>query len=302
MSFNRFIYYCALCGGWAAFVAWGIVFAAGIHSIDSLVWRATLIGGILGMLVAGVVGWLDALLNSVGAQRFVRVLLCLGLGFLGGMLGGCVGQLLNSGMSVPIFVGWILAGVLIGASIGVFDLLRATSSRGGTSTSLRKIVNGLLGGFVGGFLGGLPFTFLIEKETMRDLLPRSGLTICLVLLGICIGLFIGLAQVILKEAWLKVEAGFRPGRELMLSKDETTIGRAEGCDLGLFGDMNVEKVHARIVKKNNRYLLADEDTPGGTFLNDDPDPVDRLTPLRDGDIIRLGKSVLRFGERQKRRR
>ena len=77
------------------------------------------------------------------------------------------------------------------------------------------------------------------------------------LLGVCIGLLIGLAQVILKEAWIKVEAGFRAGRELMLTKDETTIGRAEGCDLGLFGDNTIEKLHARIVLKNNRYLLED---------------------------------------------
>ena len=25
MSFKLFIYYCALCGGWAAFLAWGLV-------------------------------------------------------------------------------------------------------------------------------------------------------------------------------------------------------------------------------------------------------------------------------------
>ena len=57
-----------------------------------------------------------------------------------------------------------------------------------------------------------------------------------VALGMCIGLLIGLAQVILKEAWVRVEAGFRAGREMILSKPEVTIGRAESCDIGLFGD------------------------------------------------------------------
>src|SRR5437773_53420 len=56
-----------------------------------------------------------------------------------------------------------------------------------------------------------------------------------VALGLCIGLLIGLAQVILKEAWLKVEEGFRPGRELILSKAEVTIGRGEGNDFGVSG-------------------------------------------------------------------
>ena len=75
---------------------------------------------------------------------------------------------------------------------------------------------------------------------------------------------------VLKEAWLKVEAGFRAGREMMLTKEETTIGRAESCDLGLFGDNAIERLHARIVLKNNQYVLADVETPGGTFLNDKP--------------------------------
>ena len=38
-----------------------------------------------------------------------------------------------------------------------------------------------------------------------------------VVLGLCMGLMIAVAQVVLKEAWLKVEAGFRKGRELLLS-------------------------------------------------------------------------------------
>ena len=67
-----------------------------------------------------------------------------------------------------------------------------------------------------------------------------------VVLGLCIGLFIGLAEIILKEAWIRVEAGFRSGRELMLSKEVLTIGRGEGCDIALFGDSGVEKLHAHL--------------------------------------------------------
>ena len=32
------------------------------------------------------------------------------------------------------------------------------------------------------------------------------------------------------------------GREIMLTKDETTIGRAESCDIGLFGDNAIERL------------------------------------------------------------
>jgi pSer/pThr/pTyr-binding forkhead associated (FHA) protein len=121
-----------------------------------------------------------------------------------------------------------------------------------------------------------------------------------VALGACIGLFIGLAQVILKEAWVKVETGPRSGRELILTKDETTIGRAEACDIGLFGDNTIEKMHARIVLKNGRYLLVDADTPSGTYLNDER--ITEPAPLRSGDLIRVGRDrLLRFSEKQKRR-
>jgi hypothetical protein len=164
---------------------------------------------------------------------------------------------------------------------------------------MRKVINGLIGGGIGGLIGGLLFIVLLlglgRLFDRDDLLSSTAWGF--VVLGACIGLFIGLAQIILKEAWVRVEAGFRPGRELILSKDEITIGRAESCDIGLFGGQGVEKVHARIVNKGGRYSLLDDDTPGGTYVNDEK--VAGPRELRNGDIIRLGNCVLRFGERQK---
>jgi hypothetical protein len=296
MSFKVFIYYCALCGGWAAFLAWGIVQLAGVGGIQSVEAQAAIRGGLLGMMVAALVGLVDAALGGVGPERVARVALCAGLGLLGGAFGGLVGQLLNHHLSFPVFIGWILAGVLIGASIGAYDVLRAASSGQEIQPALKKTLNGIYGGFLGGFIGGLPYTFLIDSAR----LPYSSLTISLVILGGCIGLMIGLAQVILKEAWVKVEEGFRAGREVMLTKNETTIGRAEGCDLGLFGDNAIQKLHARIRRKNNRYLLEHVAGEGETWVNDE-EVTGKAVALRSGDRIRLGKCVLRFGERQKRK-
>ena len=121
-----------------------------------------------------------------------------------------------------------------------------------------------------------------------------------VALGMCIGLLVGLAQVILKEAWIKVEAGFRAGREMILAKEKTSVGRAEGVDIALFGDAGVEKLHANIVMEGGRYFLVDSTTPGGSFVNDQR--VNGRMPLSSGDIIRMGRSILRFYERQKRTR
>jgi hypothetical protein len=162
---------------------------------------------------------------------------------------------------------------------------------------------GLSGGAVGGLLGSLlylllygAFGTLFGDKVDLDKMWTPGAA-GFVALGLCIGLLIGAAQVILKEAWVKVEAGSRPGRELIVSKGEIVIGRAESCDIGLFGDNSVERTHARILRRGDRYLLVDADTLGGTFLNGLR--ITEPTPLRSGDEIRVGKNRLRFGERRK---
>jgi hypothetical protein len=295
MSFKVFIYYCALCGGWAAFLVAVIAIVTGIHNprAPDVVWRVGVIGGLLGMFVGGAVGAMDALLNAVGSQRITRVLLCIGIGLVGGLIGGFLAEGLHQ-IGLPIVLAWMLVGVFIGVSVGAFDLLRAFREKEDTRVPLKKTLNGVYGGLIGGAVGGLPFAVLLALEG----LPRSGLIFGLVLLGSAIGLMIALAQVFLKEAWLKVEAGFRAGREVMLTKEETTIGRAESCDIGLFRDNTIEKLHARIKLEANRYVLADANTPAGTYLNDQK--VVKPMPLKNGDLIRVGNSELRFGERQQR--
>ena len=66
-----------------------------------------------------------------------------------------------------------------------------------------------------------------------------------------------------------MEAGVRAGRELILTKPIITIGRAEACDIGLFGDPSIERLHARILQQGERYLIADAGSAVGTYLNDE---------------------------------
>ncbi len=301
MSFKLFIYYCALCGGWAAFFAWAFVWMLGLD--DKLQNRETLkvviIGSILAVLVSLVIGALDALMNSVGMQRVPRVAMCVVIGLVGGAIGAWFGQRLYGASHMLRSVGWALTGFLIGASLGIYDLVKAQMAGQGSGMAIRKIINGAIGGALGGLLGGILFDAIAGMgEAVTGLpLEQTPRAIGLVILGLCIGLLISLAHVILKEASVKVEQGFRAGRELILSKPETTIGRAESSDIGLFGDNGVERTHARILKKGDRWVLADNNTPGGTFLNGER--VDGPTPLRSGDVIGVGRSALRFTERQK---
>jgi hypothetical protein len=323
MSFKLFIYYCALCGGWAALVGWGIGQLMAAPLPDS--WgeevrpfvRTLLLGLALGASVACALGFLDVLWGLGGrqmGQALMKGMFVAVIGCLSGLLGAGVGQGVYraTNWEPSTVFGWTLTGLLIGASIGVYDMMARQARRESTGGAIRKIINGLIGGFLGGAIGGVLHLFLGHAligffTTLGSILHstkaiedfKSTSAWGFVVLGICIGLFIGLAQVILKEAWVRVEAGFRAGREMLLSKDEITIGRAEACDIGLFGDNGIERTHCRIVHKNHRYLLHDADTPGGTYVNDQR--ISQPTPLRDGDVIRVGRSLLRFGERQKRK-
>jgi hypothetical protein len=299
MTFRLFIYYCALGGGWAAFLAWGLLALFGVASVESKsLGQTALVGAFLGLLVAASLSLVDSILNATGG-RLGRVLVSGGVGLVGGVIGAVLGDLLyDAGQNnIWLVAGWMVAGLLIGAASGVFDLFQARRDNRAIGQPLRKTLNGVYGGLLGGFLGGFPFGLI--RDTFEALPPSSSLAIGLTILGICIGLMVALAQVVLKEAWIVVEAGRRAGRQMMLTKDKTTIGRAEACDLGLFGEQGIEKLHARIVQKNNRYFVDDAETPGGTFVNEAR--VERPTPLKHGDAIRVGTCVLRFGERQKQR-
>jgi MFS family permease len=304
MSFRLFVYYCAVIGGGMAYVAWAL---GRIPDVENTVGQAGLQGLFLGLTVAFGLGLVDALWNLSGRRIGLvlgRVLVAVVVGSLGGFFGGAIGQLLYGRLQFSVFLllGWTITGLLVGSAPGVFDVLARLMRDEDLRGARRKVVNGMLGGSLGGLLGGLLFLLLQAawhagfKERADDFWSPSATGF--VALGACIGLLIGLAQVILKEAWLKVESGFRAGRELILSRPETTIGRAEGCDVGLFGDNTVERRHARIVKKGGRYLLLDDGSPSGTFLNGEriPGPM----PLRSGDEIRVGRNTLRFRERVKR--
>src|SRR5262245_29500881 len=117
MSFRLFIYYCALGGGWAALMAWGLPATIGVATAeDKTLGEVTLIGMFLGLLVAAALGLVDGLVNSSGGQRVVRVLVSGAVGLVGGALGAVLGNALFKAGSEQLgwmVAGWMVAGVLI---------------------------------------------------------------------------------------------------------------------------------------------------------------------------------------------
>ena len=306
MSFRWFVYYCALGGGCAAYLGWLLGRLVGLESSLGL---AVVRGLFVGMMIALGLSLLDALWNGFRSSSGTLALVLQSviaplLGCVSGCLGGLIGQSLygRSQLSIYLLLGWTVTGLLVGGSIGVFDLISGVLHREDTRGTLRKIIHGLLGGSIGGLLGG---TFFIVLRSIWETILKNhqgdywspGAT-GFIVLGMCIGLMVSLAQVLLTEAWIKIEAGFRHGRELLLSRPVVVIGRAEACDIGLFGDDQIEKVHCNITRRGNDYVLTDEGTATGTYVNDER--VNEPRKLRSGDLIRLGRNLLRFGQRAKR--
>ncbi len=88
-----------------------------------------------------------------------------------------------------------------------------------------------------------------------------------------------------------LDPGLLPDAELILTEDNTLIGRDESAAQLVLTDKTVALLHAGIRKRNGRYWLTDEGSASGTFLNHE-----RLglapRQLQDGDLIQIGR--LRF--------
>src|SRR4051812_14287826 len=107
MSFRLFIYYCALCGAWAALAGWllgRILLREQSTDGDNPLFAAGVKGLCLGLFVSLVLSGVDALWNMSIRQIFrvaVRVLTAAVVGSLGGLAGGILGQSLFGWQPLP---------------------------------------------------------------------------------------------------------------------------------------------------------------------------------------------------------
>ncbi len=72
---------------------------------------------------------------------------------------------------------------------------------------------------------------------------------------------------------------------------ENRIGRIPGCEIELV-DRSLSRAHARIRVTDDRYVLVDQDSRNGTFVNEVR--IHAPTELAFGDVIRCGDVVLDF--------
>ena len=86
------------------------------------------------------------------------------------------------------------------------------------------------------------------------------------------------------------DAGLSSGRAIPLAAD-TLLGRAPTSDIQL-EDRLISARHARLFRRDGRWLLADLGSTNGTLLNDEP--VDGERPVEYGDVISIGSVRLKL--------
>lgn len=251
-----------------------------VQSFASSFWLFLLFGMIvsLGLAVA------EEYDSGQWRRIMVRCLKALAVGAIGGGVAGLFGQfayvilgllalLGPAGQIVRRCVGWAILGAVIGAVQGI------------TAGSLKKTRLGLVGGLLGGVFGGVTFDVIgmaLGGGTASRLVAFTSL-------GMATGLAIALVEEIAKQAWIVIANGPKEGREYILSKPVTSIGRDEMADIPLFGDTGVARLHATINSTGSGFLFSD--SGGGSAINGQP--VQQKT-LSDNDVIRVGRFNLRF--------
>jgi len=307
------IWYNAVFGGLGGLLGW-LLFGRFVgwlidtQTIDPIVdWHLVAVLG--GLLIGASIGYFVVSVDAILDRAPVRFLRYASIGVLLGALGGLVGfwigewvnyvmqpaagETLTTGRSIGIVaargMGWMLFGLLVGASEGV------------AARSLGKFSYGAIGGSLGGFIGGAVFGWLMLAMDKDDAGYLYGQAIGLVILGACIGSLAALVEEVFKPAALKVLRGWQEGREYPLVKGQSVVGRDEGVDVLLLRDMKVEKQHVVIHRRGNRFVLVNPSAPPqNTLVNGEP--TSGSVELHDGDRIQLGNVVLKFLMRAARER
>lgn len=146
-----------------------------------------------------------------------------------------------------------------------------------------------LGGFLGGLAGGLVFDAVGWFARDGSLSRFIGF----ILIGLATGAAVAIVEDIAKQNWVTVLSGAKEGRSFILTKAVTTIGRNELADIPLFGDMSVQKDHARLLLQGSDVMLQ---SAGNTSVAVNGAQT-QYAQLRPWDVFTVGRFSLRFHQK-----
>ncbi|RMH39468.1 MAG: GGDEF domain-containing protein [Deltaproteobacteria bacterium] len=93
-----------------------------------------------------------------------------------------------------------------------------------------------------------------------------------------------------KEACLVVIYGLDLGKKYNLDKPSLIIGRSSKADIQIDQE-SVSRNHCKIINTGKTIMLRDLGSTNGTYVNDEL--IDEYV-LRDGDFIKIGRSIFKF--------
>jgi len=97
-------------------------------------------------------------------------------------------------------------------------------------------------------------------------------------------------KVDLRDACLIVIYGDDLGRRIPLTDRPLSIGRSSRCDIQ-FDQESVSRTHCRLSRRSDHFVIQDLGSTNGTYINDEL--CDEIN-LRDGDQIKVGRTILKF--------
>src|SRR5260370_2510473 len=93
-----------------------------------------------------------------------------------------------------------------------------------------------------------------------------------------------------KEACLVLIYGSELGKTYNLNAPSLVIGRSSKCDIQIDQE-SISRNHSKILNTGKSILVRDLGSTNGTYVNDEP--IDEYV-LRDGDLIKIGRTIFKF--------
>ena len=84
--------------------------------------------------------------------------------------------------------------------------------------------------------------------------------------------------------------GSELGKKYNLNAASLIIGRSSKCDIQIDQE-SISRNHSKIVNTGKSIMVRDLGSTNGTYVNDEP--IDEYV-LRDGDLIKIGRTIFKF--------
>ena len=154
--------------------------------------------------------------------------------------------------------------------------------------SSRAVVNGLSAGIIGGFIGGFIFDYVNISAT-------SGVAnryIADAIIGLLVGLALGLISEISKQHWIEIVSGGMAGKQFIVFSSLTKVGSSPSADITLIKDASIAPTQFEFRASGKTLSIKQVDGVFNTTVNGIQPTTNQA--LRDGDLIAVGTTVLRY--------